>query len=235
MRSFARLARELAAVNIRFVGTTTLKTSKVLLPGEAATVAAAVPHRVREFATGRWCARQALARLGIAAQPLPSATSGAVGAPVWPARTCGSISHAKRSCCAVAAWSRHYRSLGIDLESSARAVSPEALALIANPDELDWLRDLEPPASRSAARLAGAKESAFKLLSPLVRRRFSFTALSLLPPATEGDFEFVLNEDLDEEFHQGRRFRGRRFVDPEWEVALCALPSAGSGSTGDMG
>src|SRR5438874_13378259 len=61
-----------------------------LLGPEAAAVASAVPSRQREFATGRACARQALAALGVAPVPLDR---GAGGAPAWPAGGVGSITH----------------------------------------------------------------------------------------------------------------------------------------------
>ncbi|MEW6515998.1 MAG: hypothetical protein AB1439_03740 [candidate division FCPU426 bacterium] len=220
MDFFSRLRRTLAPLGLHFCGTPAPKTSAVLRPEERAAVSAAVPARVREYATGRWCARRALSALGIAPRPLPSR---ATGAPAWPAGTCGSIAHAAQAACAVAAGTRRYRSLGIDLESRARRLSPGSLALIANEDELAWLHFFSAPGRVSPLFLAGAKESAFKLLSPLVGRRFSFPALSLLPPVTADHFEFVLNEDLGRDFPRGRRFQGKWFGSADWVVSLCWL------------
>jgi 4'-phosphopantetheinyl transferase EntD len=42
----------------------------LLFPGERAIVARAVPGRALEFTTGRQCAREALARLGIPPEPI---------------------------------------------------------------------------------------------------------------------------------------------------------------------
>src|SRR2546430_2701154 len=64
-----------------------------LLGPERAAVGTAVPKRQREFATGRACARQALAQLGLPPAPLER---GPRGEPQWPARGGGSITHCPR-------------------------------------------------------------------------------------------------------------------------------------------
>src|SRR5690242_4153856 len=61
-----------------------------LFPAEAAQIQGAVEARRREFATGRHCARQALAALGVPATPL---LSGGHREPLWPAGVVGSITH----------------------------------------------------------------------------------------------------------------------------------------------
>jgi 4'-phosphopantetheinyl transferase EntD len=52
-----------------------------LLPEEEPAVARAVDKRRREFTTVRWCARRALAGLGLPPVPI---TRGDKGAPRWP-------------------------------------------------------------------------------------------------------------------------------------------------------
>ncbi|MGH3244552.1 MAG: 4'-phosphopantetheinyl transferase, partial [Spirillospora sp.] len=53
----------------------------VLLPGEEDAVARAVEKRRLEYTTVRWCARRALAEIGVAPVPIPR---GERGAPSWP-------------------------------------------------------------------------------------------------------------------------------------------------------
>jgi hypothetical protein len=78
-----------------------------LYPGEEAVIAHTVDNRRREFATGRACARTALAQLGV---PGAAILPGARGAPQWPAGVMGSITHgAGYRACAVGSagtWSR---------------------------------------------------------------------------------------------------------------------------------
>ncbi len=222
MGFFSRLQRDLVSLNLQFCGTRAGKTPAVLLPEERAAVSTALPARVRAHAAGRWCARRALAALGIAPRPLAATV---YGAPVWPGGACGSIAHASGAACAVAASTRRYRSLGIDLERLSRSVSPGALSLLANEDELAWLHLLRTPGPQGAVFLATAKESAFKLLSPLLARSLAFTAFSLLPPVSADRFEVVLNFDLGRELHRGLRFPGRWFSDREWVAALSWYPA----------
>lgn len=223
MHLFSRLRRDLVPLNLQFRGTRAGKTPAVLLPEERAAVSTALPARVRAHAAGRWCARHALAALGIAPRPLAATV---YGAPVWPRGACGSIAHAAGAACAVAASTRRYRSLGIDLERLSKSVSLGALSLLANEDELAWLHLLRAPGRpQGAVFLATAKESAFKLLSPLVARSLPFTAFSLLPPVSADRFEVVLNFDLGPELHQGLRFPGRWFSDREWVAALSWYPA----------
>lgn len=145
-----------------------------LYPDEAAAVARAVPKRRREFAAGRRAARAALARLGQAPAPIPSAPS---RAPLWPRGFVGSISHCDDLCLAVCARSDDILSLGCDIE--ARAPLPEGLwDAITTAKERDWLR-------RCAALLPidvfSAKEAAFKALYPITQKMLGFQDLSLSP------------------------------------------------------
>ncbi|WP_217211463.1 4'-phosphopantetheinyl transferase [Streptomyces sp. AC550_RSS872] len=61
-----------------------------LLDGESEIVSRAVEERRREFAAVRWCARRALADLGVGPVPI---LPGERGAPVWPEGLVGSMTH----------------------------------------------------------------------------------------------------------------------------------------------
>ncbi|WHM40060.1 4'-phosphopantetheinyl transferase superfamily protein [Streptomyces sp. BPTC-684] len=134
----------------------------------------AIQGRRREFATGRACARSALAALGAPASgPLPR---GAHGAPVWPAGTLGSITHCDGYRAAVAARTADGLALGIDAERP-RPLSERATTAIATPEELHQLRTLQRT-SRGvlpwATLLFSTKEAVYKAWHPHARRPLSF-------------------------------------------------------------
>jgi 4'-phosphopantetheinyl transferase EntD len=143
-----------------------------LYPGEEAVIAHAVDKRRREFATGRACARTALAKLGVPGGPI---LPGSRGAPQWPPGVVGSITHcAGYRACAVAL-DRAVVAIGVDAEpnrelrdGALRAVCGEAeevriLALQAAIPEVSWDR-----------LLFSAKESVYKAWFPLTGRRLRF-------------------------------------------------------------
>lgn len=221
MTFFARLSRDLGARSVSFAGTHTLRAIALLNPEEKRAVRSASPRRQAEFATGRWCADQALQKLGASAQSVPVGTG---GEPVWPDGICGSISHTAGATCAVAAFSAKYQSLGIDIESRKKKITPGALELIANTDELRWLARAGKKRREREQLLFCAKESAFKMLFPITRKRFSFTALSLLPVTDPGHFTLICKNDLFAGFPKGRKLFGRYYADTQWLVVLNDMP-----------
>lgn len=88
----------------------------VLFPEEEALIARARDKRRREFTTGRWCAHQALSRLGVPPAPL---LRGERGVPQWPAGIIGSITHCAGYRAAVVARAEQVHTVGIDAEPHA--------------------------------------------------------------------------------------------------------------------
>ncbi|MFI7444863.1 4'-phosphopantetheinyl transferase [Nonomuraea indica] len=139
----------------------------VLLGEEAALVANAVDRRRAEFATGRHCARAALARLGFPPAPVLADER---GAPVWPSGVVGSITH-----CAgyrAAAVSVDVLSVGIDAEP-CRPLPDGVLEAISLPREREMLARLGD-AQPWDRLLFSAKESVYKAWYPLARRLLGF-------------------------------------------------------------
>jgi 4'-phosphopantetheinyl transferase EntD len=116
-----------------------------------------LPRR-REFLAGRLAAQAALARLG---------ERGLVGrrghAPVWPPGFCGSISHSGGFAVAVAASTRRWRALGVDLEAApAPGVVPTLRRAFA---AAEWQACGESPDPGVWARAWAGKEAAWKCAS----------------------------------------------------------------------
>ena len=142
------------------------------LPSEAERVERAVPSRRAEFATGRACARRALARLDLPPQPIPA---GPRGEPQWPAGIIGSITHCAGYRGAVLARTGQIATVGIDAEPNA-ALPDGLLKLISLPAERDRLARLAEiePSVHWDRLLFCAKEAVYKAWYPLAERWLDF-------------------------------------------------------------
>jgi 4'-phosphopantetheinyl transferase EntD len=141
-----------------------------LYPVEEAAIARAVGKRRREFITGRWCARQALAGLGVAPVAIPR---GDRGAPAWPPGIVGALTHCAGYRAAIVAPATAYMSVGLDAEPD-EPLPDGVLDTISLPGERERLTRLA--AGPSWERLLfSAKESVYKAWFPLARRWLDFT------------------------------------------------------------
>ncbi|WP_433378019.1 4'-phosphopantetheinyl transferase family protein [Streptosporangium sp. CA-115845] len=160
-----------------------------LFLAEEAVISGAVEKRRREFTTARWCARDALRRLG---HPLVPVVPGAKGAPVWPPGVVGSITHCAGYRAAAVAWSDDITTLGIDAEPN-KPLPPGILETIAVDDESRWVTDFlrHDPSARWDRLLFSAKESVYKAWFPLAPRReprLDFTEASITFDPVGGGF-----------------------------------------------
>ncbi|MGP9017030.1 4'-phosphopantetheinyl transferase family protein [Streptomyces sp. BR1] len=146
----------------------------------------AVERRRREFATGRACARRALAALGAPAHgPLPR---DARGAPVWPNGTLGSITHCTGYRAAVAARADEALALGVDAERRPRPLSERATNAITTEWEARQLLRLQRELGHPWSMLLfSAKEAVYKAWHPHARRPLSFRDAEVrIDPVDEG-------------------------------------------------
>jgi 4'-phosphopantetheinyl transferase EntD len=158
-----------------------------LFPEERHYVSDAVESRQREFTTGRYCARQALRRLGAPAElPLPRDVRGAV---IWPDQVAGAITHCRGYRAAAVARVTETVSVGIDAEPN-EPLPPGVLEAIALPEEQVMVKELlrDEPRVRWDRVLFSAKESVYKTWYPMTRRFLEFEdAILDLDPLT-GEF-----------------------------------------------
>ncbi|WP_067468295.1 4'-phosphopantetheinyl transferase family protein [Actinomadura macra] len=154
----------------------------VLLPEEEPAVARAVDKRRREFTTVRWCAREALAGLGMPPVPI---TRGEKGAPRWPEGVVGSMTHCDGYRAAAVARAADVAALGIDAEPHG-PLPDGVLDAIAREEEaplLEGLRRASPDVHWDRL-LFCAKEAVYKAWFPTARRWLGFEDASLvLDPA----------------------------------------------------
>jgi 4'-phosphopantetheinyl transferase EntD len=157
-----------------------------LFPEEEAALGNSVEKRRREFTTARACAREALAQLGLPAQPIPT---GARGEPLWPQGVVGSITHcAGYRACAVAPASE-LLTIGIDAEVDD-ALPPGVLGDIALPEERRWIEvaAAADPGTSWDRLLFSIKESIYKAWFPLTVSWLGFEDASVAIDREQGTF-----------------------------------------------
>jgi 4'-phosphopantetheinyl transferase EntD len=162
--------------------------SAELDPAELIAVAGSGEARRAEFATGRSCAREALAALGFPSQAVPM---GPAGDPLWPAGVVGSITHCPGYRAAVVGPATVCIALGVDAEPHA-ALPAQVLATVATEAEIAAVLGLPPDGTAWDRVLFSAKEAAFKAWFPLTRRHLEPTAIAVtLDPS--GTFAAVID------------------------------------------
>lgn len=158
------------------------KASNALVDREFESIARAVPLRIREFATGRLLAREALAAVGGPTVALPS---GPDRRPLWPTGFVGSITHCSGLCAAVVASSGDLAGIGVDAEPHG-PLPNGVLSAVARPAELEQIGRL-PPGLAWDRVLWSAKESVFKSVFPTDGRWRDFLDVEVILRA-DGDF-----------------------------------------------
>ena len=161
-----------------------------LFPEEEAALGRAVEKRRLEFVTARACAREALSRLGLPAQPIPV---GARGEPLWPHGIVGSITHCSGyRACAVAPASE-LLTVGVDAEVDDPL--PDGLiGDIALPEERRWIEAAAAadPGTSWDRLLFSIKESIYKAWFPLTRSWLGFEDASVAIDRARGTFSASL-------------------------------------------
>lgn len=157
----------------------------VLYPQEEAAVARAVDKRRLEFGTVRWCARRALAELGLPPVPI---VPGERGAPRWPDGVVGSMTHCDGYRAAAVARTGDVATIGIDAEPH-EPLPEGVLEVVARAEELPTLRELLRTAGdvHWDRLLFTAKESVYKAWFPITGRWLGFEDASLTL-RTDGTF-----------------------------------------------
>ena len=190
-----------------------------LLPDERAACARFAERRVREFATGRRCARQLLGQMGWTVFPLGR---DAQRVPLWPPGVVGSISHTKDLCLVAVASTRDVAGLGVDVEG-AEPLASKLWSRICTPRERRWL-EAQPQTERGrwAKLLFSVKECSYKAWFPLTRQRWGFQEIEVELDPSRAEFR-VSMAGLEEHLGHpatGVYRRGRR-----WVMAGLSLPA----------
>jgi enterobactin synthetase component D / holo-[acyl-carrier protein] synthase len=157
-----------------------------LYPEEQAVLQKAVASRRIEFGTARWCARQALAKLGLPPAPI---LPGLRGAPGWPAGVVGSMTHCAGYRAAALAHSREVATIGIDAEPHTALPDGvgDVVASHAEQRALAELADAAPEVPWDKL-LFSAKEATYKAWFPLTQRWLGFNDAVISINPADGTF-----------------------------------------------
>ncbi len=208
-----------------FAATETDAGPEGLLPEEQGHVAGSSAARQAEFATGRQCARLALASLSPRFDGMP-VLADARGAPVWPPGVIGSITHCPGWTGAVVARmprfapARGVRALGLDA-GPAGPLPTGVLEVVASDGERAALSVLgrERPGIPWDAVLFSAKEAAFKAWYPLTGIVVAHDAVSV-ELSSSGPFTAAVRAPDRTGRKAMHRVRGRWVVGPRVVVVL---------------
>ena len=212
------------------IGTYFFSSSKVmgrdkLLPEEQPFVKKACKKRVGDFATGRYCARRALAGLGL---PECAITVAPNRAPNWPNGIVGSITHTDGFVAAVVGRAHDYRSVGLDSQRVKQGrITPGMARLILQPSEFPLVDSGERDERLNLVFCA--KESLYKCLNPLVNKFFGFECARVVSvDDRKRKFVIELTEDLSADYGKGFRLAGQYVVNEGVLTTLLYLTSSGN-------
>jgi 4'-phosphopantetheinyl transferase EntD len=178
-----------------------------------------VAKRTREFAAGRVCARKALAELGVTPQAVPR---GEIGEPVWPPGIVGSITHDRDYCVAAVHRARRLAGLGIDVASD-EPLDHRLIDLVCSAAERDELAADADREDHAGKLLFSLKESIYKCLFPITRRRLDFRDLSIVLDHAVGAAMIVSLGDL-RSGHAGEAVIARYAIVPPCVFTAAWIP-----------
>lgn len=153
-----------------------------LFASERAAVAKAVDKRRREFATGRYLARQALSAMALPAVALVQRPD---RAPQWPQGVIGSISHSDAQAWVVASRSGPLLGLGADIERLGRLHSDLHDKLFTAAERAQ----IGSTGAQLATALFCAKEAVYKATQPLAGAFIGFQEVEVQLQADAGQFQ----------------------------------------------
>jgi len=220
MDFFYNIEKKLLKEKIYFCATDTPVSPDCLHRKELLHIKNANEKRQKEYATVRQCAKKLLSALNIKTDYILSDDN---NAPVWPDGICGSLSHSNTAYCAVIAKKENYNSIGIDIEDRSRKISPGAVKFFVNPDEEKFINRIDDNFDLIIKIIFSAKESIFKLIYPLIKKKFYFKDVSVFPDLANHSFTYKINNNLSEYFIKDKTLTGKFFFNNKWLITITVI------------
>ncbi len=173
--------------------TSTFVGAEELTPNEKLACINFSGKRLKDFCTGRFCARKALVRVD---QEPAEILIGADKEPIWPDGIVGSISHSAELTGAVICLSSQIRSIGLDIETIGK-INADMWQMIFTQNEQAFLKSLpHEQVPYYTTLLFSSKESFYKMQQPITHSFLEFTDVEISRLGDE--FEIKILKDFDQ-------------------------------------
>lgn len=171
-------------------------------------LAKAVDKRKSEFLAGRFCAKQALARLGIEHFTIEADKN---RCPQWPDGIKGAITHSNSRALAAVTRRADVLGIGIDIENimPEKTMSSVRKAIVQG-SENDFLDSEQYTACEATSLIFSIKESFFKAAYPSTGHYFDFDAVTVNTlDRSNSRFSLTVNQDLNPQVRPGAQYQGQ--------------------------
>jgi len=156
--------------------TTTFVGIEELLPNEKLLTTNFAEKRIKDFSTGRYCARKAMEHIGYESSEI---LMGANKQPVWPNGLVGSISHTVALTGAIVGFSSQIKAIGLDIENIGK-INSDMWPLLYTENEQIFLNSLPPgQVSVYTTLFFSFKESFYKMQYPLTNTFLEFNDVEI--------------------------------------------------------
>lgn len=171
----------------------------------------AASKRQAEFLAARLCARKALhIQTGLASLPTQQENS---RIPLWPAQSCGSMSHSHSLAAALVGDCHNWQGFGLDIEKPLNLKRTQRLAksILTHAEYNTYDRLDSTQQALYLTVVFSFKESLFKALNPLTDSYFSFHDAQVLDLSNSdsGHARLCLSKDLSEGWPAGSELEGQ--------------------------
>jgi 4'-phosphopantetheinyl transferase EntD len=173
--------------------TSTFVGAEELTPNEKLACTNFSGKRLKDFCTGRFCARKALAAMNHEPAEI---LIGADKQPIWPDGIVGSISHSAELTGAVTCLSTQISSIGLDIETIGK-INIDMWQMIFTENEQLFLKSLSPEQIPFYTTLLfSSKESFYKMQYPVTSTFLEFTDVEIRRLGDE--FEIKILKEFDQ-------------------------------------
>ncbi len=156
---------------LSFYFTTTFVSAEELMPNEKLLTTRFADKRLKDFSTGRFCARKAMTYIGYEPYEI---LMGDDKQPIWPKGIVGSISHTSILTGAVVGLSSQIKAIGLDIETIGK-INPDMWRLLYTDNEQIFLNSLPPERVPLYTTLFFSfKESFYKMQHPVTNTYLDF-------------------------------------------------------------